>query len=177
LPTRDAFLPILGVLLAMREAGVTLTELFNRLPARHSKAALLKNFPRPASLALVARFSPPNPNIRDVWFEQGSVRASDAHETSIPITESEAQSLLALADGLGRVFTPSEGFGRLARLNLTDGLRLSFDNGDVAHVRPSGNADELRIYAVADSAARAETIARMGIAEPDGLLRRLAAAT
>jgi len=38
----------------------------------------------------------------------------------------------------------------------TDGVRVLFDNGDVAHVRPSGNADELRIYTVADTQARAD---------------------
>jgi len=40
-------------------------------------------------------------------------------------------------------------------------------------VRPSGNADELRIYAVADTQARADEIARLGVAEPDGILRKL----
>jgi phosphomannomutase len=48
-----------------------------------------------------------------------------------------------------------------------------FENGDVAHVRPSGNADELRIYAVADTQERADAIARAGTAEPDGILRRI----
>jgi phosphomannomutase len=43
----------------------------------------------------------------------------------------------------------------------------------VAHVRPSGNADELRIYAVADDQARADAIARAAVAEPDGILRRM----
>jgi phosphomannomutase len=40
-------------------------------------------------------------------------------------------------------------------------------------MRPSGNADELRIYAVADSLARAEAITALGIAEPNGILRSL----
>lgn len=40
-------------------------------------------------------------------------------------------------------------------------------------MRPSGNADESRIYAVADTQPRADAIAALGIAEPDGLLRRL----
>jgi phosphomannomutase len=65
------------------------------------------------------------------------------------------------------------GFGAVTRVDRTDGVRILFDNGDVAHVRPSGNADELRIYAVADTQARADAIVAMGIAEPDGILRRL----
>jgi len=75
---------------------------------------------------------------------------------------------------LERFFTRDKGFGAITRIDTTDGLRLLFDNGDVAHVRPSGNADELRIYAVADTQARADAIAAMGIAEPDGILRSLA---
>jgi phosphomannomutase len=73
-------------------------------------------------------------------------------------------------------FTPQAGFGSLTKLDQTDGVRLYFSNGDVAHVRPSGNADELRIYAVADTQARADEIVSLGIAEPAGVLRRLAQA-
>jgi len=60
------------------------------------------------------------------------------------------------------------------RINYTDGVRIYFDNGDVAHLRPSGNADELRLYAVADSQQRADDIAALAVAESDGLLRKLA---
>ena len=52
-------------------------------------------------------------------------------------------------------------------------LTFYFSNGDVVHFRPSGNADEFRIYAVADSQHRADEIVAMGVAEPDGLLRQL----
>jgi phosphomannomutase len=50
---------------------------------------------------------------------------------------------------------------------------MIFKGGDVAHVRPSGNAPQLRIYAVASSEARASEIVKMAVAEPDGILRRL----
>ncbi|MDO8350778.1 MAG: phosphomannomutase [Gallionella sp.] len=39
--------------------------------------------------------------------------------------------------------------------NTTDGLRISFDNGEIVHLRPSGNAPELRCYCEAASEARA----------------------
>ncbi len=64
-------------------------------------------------------------------------------------------------------------FGAAADVNDLDGVRMSFRNGEVVHLRPSGNADELRIYAVADSAERAEEIVALGIREPDGILRTL----
>ena len=131
LPTRDAVLPILCVLLAA--AGRPVTELFAQLPKRYSKAALLKNFPRPVSQAILAQF--------------------------------------AAAERLAPFFSE---FGPITKLDRTDGIRIYFANGDVAHLRPSGNADELRIYAVADTQARADEIARLGVAEPAGILRSLA---
>jgi len=48
--------------------------------------------------------------------------------------------------------------GALARIDRTDGLRMSFESGDVVHLRPSGNAPELRCYTEADSEARAQRL-------------------
>jgi phosphomannomutase len=59
------------------------------------------------------------------------------------------------------------------RVDLTDGVRVLFANGEVVHFRPSGNADEFRIYAVADSQVRADAIVEAGIAEPSGVIRTL----
>lgn len=39
----------------------------------------------------------------------------------------------------------------LADVNLTDGLRLTLTNGRIIHLRPSGNAPELRCYAEAET--------------------------
>ena len=129
LPTRDAMLPILAVLSAAQEKSLTLPQLFARLPARFSKAALLKNFPRETSLKMMERFSS--------------------------------------REELSKFFTGIE------NLDYTDGIRITFDNGEVAHIRPSGNADELRFYAVADTQERADAMAAWGVAEPNGLLRQL----
>lgn len=40
----------------------------------------------------------------------------------------------------------------------TDGLRIHFSSGDVVHLRPSGNAPELRCYTESDSEARARAL-------------------
>ena len=80
---------------------------------------------------------------------------------------------LSPGSDLARFFTPAMGFGKISHVDYTDGVRVIFDNGDVAHVRPSGNADELRIYAVADTQDRADAIAAMGVAEPNGILRSM----
>ena len=56
--------------------------------------------------------------------------------------------------------------GAVVATNKTDGLRVTFANGDIVHLRPSGNAPELRCYAEADSAARAKALC-------DGCLARV----
>jgi len=53
--------------------------------------------------------------------------------------------------------------GTVARRDLTDGLRLIFDNGEIVHLRPSGNAPELRCYAEADNMERAQKLVTMSL--------------
>ena len=60
----------------------------------------------------------------------------------------------ATSEALQQVFSAARGFTPIERLDYTDGVRIYFTNGDVAHFRPSGNADEFRIYAVAGSQER-----------------------
>jgi phosphomannomutase len=56
--------------------------------------------------------------------------------------------------------------GEIVSVNTVDGLRLNFTNGDIVHLRPSGNAPELRCYAEADTAERAQALC-------DGALKRI----
>ena len=53
-------------------------------------------------------------------------------------------------------------FGPASSADRTDGLRLTFASSDVLHLRPSGNADEFRIYACTDTRERASEITRRG---------------
>jgi phosphomannomutase len=48
--------------------------------------------------------------------------------------------------------------GEVLAQDSTDGLRLTFASGDVVHLRPSGNAPELRCYAEADTQERAQQL-------------------
>lgn len=48
--------------------------------------------------------------------------------------------------------------GDVAGLDATDGLRVSFASGEIVHLRPSGNAPELRCYAEADDESRARDL-------------------
>lgn len=66
-------------------------------------------------------------------------------------------------NGLEEVFLNDDGFERVENVNYTDGIRIFFDNGEILHLRPSGNAPEFRIYAIADSRNRAREMVRIGI--------------
>ena len=47
---------------------------------------------------------------------------------------------------------------RVLAIDQTDGLRVEFDTGDIVHLRPSGNAPELRCYAESNDQNQAITI-------------------
>ncbi|HXV63545.1 MAG TPA: mannose-6-phosphate isomerase, class I [Vicinamibacteria bacterium] len=96
-------------------------------------------------------------------FPQDTSRAVLEHFSSL---EGETQ--------LDRFFSSELGFDGVDRIDRLDGLRLHFHNGDIAHIRPSGNAPQLRIYAVAASQERADEIVHLALREPDGILRKLA---
>lgn len=49
--------------------------------------------------------------------------------------------------------------------DLTDGLRMTFLNGEIIHLRPSGNAPELRCYAEADEGVRAKYLVNRTLAQ------------
>jgi len=72
-----------------------------------------------------------------------------------------------------KFFTAALGFTDIVRLNVLDGARIYFANGDIAHIRPSGNAPQLRIYANSDSQQRADRLVDLALREPDGILRQL----
>lgn len=173
LPTRDAVLPMVAVLAAARADGITLAALFGRLPERHSQAALLKDFPRTKSLAILRQFSPVAMDVVEVAFGAAGVEAFDGAGRPIPLSGELSTRLDSIRADLGRYFSVDRGFADILRINYLDGIRIFFGNGDVAHLRPSGNADELRIYAVADGRERAAAIARQAVAEPDGILRSM----
>jgi len=54
--------------------------------------------------------------------------------------------------------------GQPAHVDTTDGLRVTFTNGDIVHLRPSGNAPELRCYAEASTQEAAEALCQACLA-------------
>lgn len=124
LPTRDAVLPILSVLVDARRRGVTLSALQAQLPERYTFSERLQNYPTARSQALIAHL------------EQGD----------------ESVILARLTHMFGELAGEADGIDR------TDGLRIHFAGGDIIHLRPSGNAPELRCYTESGSADRAATL-------------------
>jgi phosphomannomutase len=176
LPTRDATLPMLCVLYAAAEKNLSLSQLFERLPKWYGRADLIDDFPQQISQKILNYFSPVDATIKWMDFEAERIILRDATETIIgewAYDEPVGKEFLAKKRKLESVFSQDRGFDVLVRINTLDGIRCFFRNGDIAHVRPSGNAPQLRIYAQARSPMRADAIVRMGVAEPDGLLREL----
>jgi phosphomannomutase len=133
LPTRDALILLLGLLVMARRRSQTLSALAAELPPRFTASGLLKETSPEQSAAVLARF-----------------------DTGDPVTDQAA---------IEGVF----GLGRVTAIDRTDGVRITFETGDLIHLRPSGNAPEFRCYAEAGSAARVEQILAMGLSTVRGL--------
>ena len=74
---------------------------------------------------------------------------------------------------LSGYFSPARGFGAIRSTNSLDGVRIQFDNGDIAHLRPSNNAPQFRVYSVAGTQARADEIVALAISGRDGIIRQM----
>lgn len=120
LPTRDAVLPIIGLLIEAWGKKRLLSSLIQDLPLRFTASGRLKDFPPLIAQEHIARF-----NCGDI-----------------------AADLLAFDAFLGKDFSPALAIDR------TDGVRVTLQQGEIVHLRPSGNAPELRAYCEADSSQR-----------------------
>jgi phosphomannomutase len=129
LPTRDAVIVILGVLLLAKQHTQTVAQLAATLPARFTASDRMKDFATEKSAAIIARFN----------------------------SGSESTDKTAIE----KVFR--EICGAVHSLNRTDGLRITFENAEIIHLRPSGNAPEFRCYAEAGSDVRAREITLLAL--------------
>jgi len=121
LPTRDAVIVAVTILVAANAAGKQVSRLAADLPMRFTYSDRIKAFPTEVSNRRLAAF----------------VSADDTADRR----------------ALDAVFGTH--FGRVASVEQTDGLRITFDSGEIAHLRPSGNSPELRAYTEAGSPERA----------------------
>lgn len=126
LPTRDALIVALSLLVAGPAQGRPLSSLVGALPRRFTHSNRLKDFPTEVSRRRL-----------------GSLATGDS------MRDRQALEAVFGAD-----------FGPLQGLDTTDGLRITFANGSIAHLRPSGNAPELRAYTEAETPEQAEAMNR-----------------
>ena len=174
LPTRDSTLPLLANLFAAAEQGIGLAPLWSRLPLRFGRAGLIDNLPVAVSQAILGALTPSGDTIEVEFDDAGRViDRSRPYAMATPLAVAATAEWRQCKATLIRFFTPALGFDAIVRINVLDGVRVHFHNGDVAHIRPSGNAPQLRIYANSDSKARADQIVELGLREPDGILRQL----
>lgn len=121
LPTRDAMILLLSLLVQAQQANRRLSELTADLPARFTCSDRLQDFPQERSQAILKRFM------------------SDAEQANL--------------DQATKTFGPLAGACR--GIDQTDGVRMTFANDEIIHLRPSGNAPEFRCYTEAATEARA----------------------
>jgi phosphomannomutase len=134
LPTRDAVIVILGILLLAKAQQKTVSQLAAGLPARFTASERLKNFATEKSRAILAQFN----------------------------SGSEAADKTTIEKMFGALS------GKVVALNRTDGLRITFANEEIIHLRPSGNAPEFRCYAEAASDERAREMTTLALAKISG---------
>ena len=126
LPTRDAVLVHLSLLLLAKREGRTLSQLVATLPPRYTASGLLRDCPVEASAGILAKFT----------------------------TGEDAKDRAALAAAFGAILAGSA----VASIDRTDGIRATFSNGEILHLRPSGNAPEFRCYTEASGEGRAQEL-------------------
>ncbi len=170
LPTRDAVLPILAVLLLARREGISLSELIDRhLPARYTHADIIDNTaPGCESYApeigkrIINLFTPADSEIIQAEFSQNSCTIRRMDGTVREADQDESDGLREIKIRIGEYFNGENGFGEVIALNFIDGVKITFSNGDISHLRPSGNAPEFRNYASANTTERAVKIVEAG---------------
>ncbi len=74
-------------------------------------------------------------------------------------TETSREKLAELAESTAAIESMFGGLcGKVSSIDQTDGLRITFENDEIIHLRPSGNAPELRCYNEAASHERAQVL-------------------
>jgi phosphomannomutase len=125
LPTRDALLVHLAVILSARAQRISVSRLLAALPQRFTASDRLEDFP----------------------------------------TQLSKQHISALIEGGAAAITKAfPKLGAVRDISTVDGLRITFASEEIVHLRPSGNAPELRCYTEADSEARAQELNEQALA-------------
>ena len=118
LPTRDAVIVIVSLLVSAWGRSRKVSELAAALPSRYTASDRVKQFATDKSRQCINRLFSEDKGYDEIEAEFGSL------------------------------------CGNVKSVDLTDGLRITFSNNEIVHLRPSGNAPEFRCYNEADSPSR-----------------------
>jgi phosphomannomutase len=120
------------------------------LTALPTRDALL---PTLAVLGTVASAKRPLSRLREMW---KLPFCASARLENFPLESSrKLMRQLANLDSLQQFLAP---FGTVAHVDETDGIRARMQSGEIIHLRPSGNAPELRCYSEAADFDRATAL-------------------
>ncbi len=123
LPTRDAVIVPIAVMLLAEKLKMSISELLNTLPQRYTFSDRLKGFPTALSQQILA----------------GMIQSD-------------------LTTNLININSYFKNIAEAVSIDTTDGVRITFNNDDIVHLRASGNAPELRCYTEANSENQAKNI-------------------
>ncbi len=126
LPTRDAIIVMLSIMMLAKDKQMSISELVDTLPKRFTHSDRLKNFPPALS--------------------QQKLGEMIAGET---------------VDNFLSIKSQFDFAGEPVALDCTDGVRITFENEDIIHLRPSGNAPELRCYTESSTQEQAVSLNKL----------------
>ncbi len=124
LPTRDAAIVPLCILMLAQQEKTKISGLLEQLPKRFTTSDRIKDFPNELSHSILN-----NLNSDDI--------------------KKDLKNIESLFSGVA---------GRPISVDQLDGIRITFENDEIIHLRPSGNAPEFRCYNEADSVDRARQL-------------------
>lgn len=84
-------------------------------------------------------------------------------------TEKSQAILARLSEDSAELLSAMSMTDEVVDTNTVDGLRLTLASGDIVHLRPSGNAPELRCYAESDTSAKAKKLVVSALKAVQGL--------
>ncbi len=88
----------------------------------------------------------------------------------VPPEQSQALIQRLISDADARVAFLKEFDGVEMDMNLVDGVRMTLSDHRIVHLRPSGNAPELRLYVEAERATLVDEMLHVGLASLRGML-------
>ncbi len=179
LPTRDPLLPLLAVLCASLGSGKSVSALLDTLPPRFGRSAVVRDFPAEEAREIMRWLSPADSRLRLARFSEVGIAATSleggetgTEATGAPPGSALSEELAILRERIARTLASDNAFGEPQWVDWLDGVRAGFAGGDVLHIRPSGNAPEMRVYVVSGSPERAESMVAAATSET-GTVRRL----